>query len=100
MIYLICLQIDHPQRDHLQIGHLQVGHLHINHLQIGHLQIDRLLIYLPQREVAQDLIICIVPIQPRKHVLDHAGYRALLLPTRQHELDHTDHPILSSGNDL
>ena len=33
--------------------------------------------------------ICIVQIQPRKHVLvDHAGYAA---PTRQHELDHTDH---------
>ena len=32
--------------------------------------------------------ICIVKIQPRKHVLHHAGYTA---PTRQHELDHTDH---------
>ena len=32
--------------------------------------------------------ICIVQIQPRKHVLDHAGYTA---STRQHELDHTDH---------
>ena len=32
--------------------------------------------------------ICIVHIQPRKHVLDHEGYAA---PTRQHELNHTDH---------
>ena len=34
--------------------------------------------------------ICLVPIQPRKHVLfvDHAHYTA---PTRQHDLDHTDH---------
>ena len=31
--------------------------------------------------------ICVVQIQPRKHVPDHAGYTA---PTRQHELDHTD----------
>ena len=27
-------------------------------------------------------------IQPRKYVLDHAGYMA---PTRQYELDHTYH---------
>ena len=32
--------------------------------------------------------IWIAQIQPRKVVLDHAGYTA---PTRQHELDHTDH---------
>ena len=32
--------------------------------------------------------ICVVQIQPRKYVLDDAGYAA---PTRQHELDHTDH---------
>ena len=32
--------------------------------------------------------ICIVQIQPRKRVLDHADCTA---PTRQHELDHTDH---------
>ena len=32
--------------------------------------------------------ICIVQIQPRKHVLDHAVFVA---PTRKHELDHTDH---------
>ena len=32
--------------------------------------------------------ICVVQIQPRKRVLDHAGYTA---PTRQHKLDHTDH---------
>ena len=29
-----------------------------------------------------------VQIQPRKPVLDDAGYAA---PTRQHDLDHTDH---------
>ena len=29
-----------------------------------------------------------VQIQPRKHVLDRADYKA---PTRQGELDHTDH---------
>ena len=32
---------------------------------------------------------CIVQTQPTKHVLDHVGRTA---PTRQHELDHTDHP--------
>ena len=32
--------------------------------------------------------ICVVQIQSRKHVLDHAGYTA---PARQAELDHTDH---------
>ena len=32
--------------------------------------------------------ICVVQIQPRKHVLDLADYTA---STRQHELDHTDH---------
>ena len=32
--------------------------------------------------------ICVVQIQPRKHALDRAGYTA---PTRQRELDHTDH---------
>ena len=31
--------------------------------------------------------ICMVQIQPRKHVVDHADYTA---PTRQHELDRTD----------
>ena len=31
--------------------------------------------------------ICVVQIQPRKHVLDLAGHTA---PTWQHELDHTD----------
>ena len=31
--------------------------------------------------------ICVVQTQPRKYVLDHAGYTA---PTLQHELDHTD----------
>ena len=31
-----------------------------------------------------------VQIQPRKAVLDHAGYMATT-PTRQHELDLTDH---------
>ena len=40
---------------------------------------------LPWRRLCR---ICVVQIQPRKHVLDHAGYTA---PTRQHELDHTDH---------
>ena len=35
--------------------------------------------------------ICVVQIQPRKHVLDHADYTA---PTRQHELDHTDQEYL------
>ena len=33
-------------------------------------------------------VIGLVQIQPRKHVPDHAVYTA---PTRQHELDHTDH---------
>ena len=32
--------------------------------------------------------ICIVHIQPRKRLLDHADDAA---STRQHELDHTDH---------
>ena len=32
--------------------------------------------------------ICRVQIQPGKHVLDHADYAG---PTRQHELDHTNH---------
>ena len=32
--------------------------------------------------------ICGVQIQPRKDVLDHAGYTAF---TRQHDVDHTDH---------
>ena len=33
-------------------------------------------------------MICIVQVQPRRYVLDHADYTA---PTRQHELDRTDH---------
>ena len=32
--------------------------------------------------------MCIVQIQPRKHLLDHADNKA-----RQHELDHTDHTV-------
>ena len=32
--------------------------------------------------------ICIEQIRPRERVVDHAGYTA---PSRQHELDHTDH---------
>ena len=38
--------------------------------------------------VVQDLICCVVHIQPRKHVLDRAEYTA---PSQQHELDCTDH---------
>ena len=46
--------------------------------------------------------ICKVHTQPRNHVLDHAGFVA---PTRQRELDHTDHisperSRLSRGNSL
>ena len=35
------------------------------------------------------ICIWIAQIQPRKHVLDDAGY--CTAPTRQHELDHTEH---------
>ena len=33
-------------------------------------------------------MICIVHIQPKKHVLDHADHAT---PTHQHYLHHTDH---------
>ena len=53
-------------------------------------QIDHALYHLdpswPLQDVVQDL--CIVQIQPRKYLLDHAGYSA---PIRQRELVHTDH---------
>ena len=51
--------------------------------------VDHLVPQRPWREVVQGLHI-VVQIQPWKHVLaaDHAGYTA---PTRQHELDHTNH---------
>ena len=35
--------------------------------------------------------ICVVQIQPRKDVLNHADHADYTAPTRQHELDHTDH---------
>ena len=37
----------------------------------------------------QNISICAVQIQPRKHALGRAGYTTAT--TRQHELDHTDH---------
>ena len=36
-------------------------------------------------------------IQPRKHVIDHAGHAA---PTRQHEPDHTDQESICPLEDL
>ena len=41
---------------------------------------------LPLSDAVWDM--CLVQIQPRKHVPDHEGETP---PTRQHELDHTDH---------
>ena len=43
---------------------------------------------LPPVVICRPGSVCIVQIQPRKHVPDHADYTA---PTRQRELDHTDH---------
>ena len=43
-------------------------------------------LHLPLREVVQDLSICTVQIQPRKHVLDHPDYTG---STRQPEPDTT-----------
>ena len=45
------------------------------------------------RDLDNDMLrrVCTVQIQPRKHLLDHAGYTA---PTRQHGLDHTDQELI------
>ena len=41
--------------------------------------------------------ICVVQVQPKKHVLGRAGYTA---PTLQHELDHTDQECICALIDL
>ena len=54
----------------------------------GH-DLDHLDLTLPFCGTVRDLCrICTGQIQPRKNVLDYADFVA---PTRQHELDHTDH---------
>ena len=45
-------------------------------------------ISVPSISNAPSIVTVVAQTQPRKPVLDHAGYTA---PTRQHELNHTDH---------
>ena len=75
-------QIDH-NLDHIDHDLDQIDH-NLDHIDHDLDQIDQIDYLDPIMRLCR---CCIIQIQPRKYVIDHADYTA---PRRQHELYHTD----------